>query len=128
MALLKRRFIDRQVLKGSALSSVQPPLDRPLPRFQRDSRGLVPGDLHLFRDIFDRRDLEPQDRHRLKQRGEPSAWLCPMHVGLANSVLQAVNPGDTSLDHGDIPHRYRGVSTFAVDDRGWGTPDHILDT
>ena len=97
--LLKRRFIDRQVLNGSTLSSGQPPLDRPL----HDSRGFVPGDLHLCRDCFNRRDFEPRDRHRLKQGGEPSAWFRPRNVGLANSVFREVNPGNIGLDHGDIP-------------------------
>ena len=97
--MLFRSLVDCQVLNGSTLSSGQPTPDRSF----HDSRGLVPGDLHLFRDIFDRRDLEPRDSHRLKQGGEPSAWLSPRNVGLANSVVRAVNPRDAGLDHGDIP-------------------------
>jgi hypothetical protein len=100
---IERRLIDCQVLNGSALSSGQPPLDRSLPRFQRESRGLIAGDLHLFRDSFDRRDFEPRDRHRFKQGDEPSAWLRPRDMGLANSEFRAVNPRDTGLEHGDIP-------------------------
>ena len=103
MAIWKRRLIDNQVLKGLALSSGQPPIERSLPRFQRVTRGFVPGDLHLFRDSFDRCDFEPRDRQHLKQGGEPSAWLRPRDVGLANSVVWAVNPQDTGLDQGDIP-------------------------
>jgi hypothetical protein len=97
--LLRRRLIDCQVLNWSALSSGQPPLDLSLD----DSRRPDPGDLHLLRDCFDRRDHESRDYDCLKQGGLLSAWNVQRDTGVANSVFQAVNPGGTGLNQGDMP-------------------------
>ncbi len=59
--------------------------------------------IFICSDRLDRCDFEPRDRQRLKQRCEPSDWFRPRIVSLTNSVFQAVNPGNTGLDHGDIP-------------------------
>jgi len=68
-----------------------------------DSRGLVPGGLHLFRDRVDRGDFEPQDRSHLKPGGEPSARFRPREVGLTTSVFGTVDPGNPGLDPRGIP-------------------------